>query len=319
MSRPTSAPSRPSRRRCPSRSRWRSAARSTCPRRSSRASTPNGRRPACRLYANPRNSGAGSLRQQDPVVTAGRRLSAWFYILLEDGGPAGETQTAGPRAAVDARASRSSRTTSLTSTSRASSPSPSVGASLATSCPTRPTASWSRSTAPICRRDWAWSSRAPRWAIAYKYPPEQVETTVEDIVPYVGRTGTLTPVAHLAPVPGGRLDRGAGDAAQPRRGPAQGRPHRRPACVLHKAGDVIPEVVRVLVERRDGSEREFEMPAECPVCARAGRPGSGRGAPSLQQSVLSSAGHPGPVAFRRPRRHGHRRRRLRRARAAPAP
>ena len=71
-------------------------------------------------------------------------------------------------------------------------------------------------------------SRAPRWAIAYKFPPEQVETVVEDIVPYVGRTGTLTPVAHLTPGQGRRLDGRAGDAPQPRRGPAQGHPDRRP-------------------------------------------------------------------------------------------
>ena len=70
-------------------------------------------------------------------------------------------------------------------------------------------------------------SRAPRWAIAYKFPPEQVETIVEDIVPYVGRTGTLTPVAHLTPDEGRRLDRRPGHAPQPRRGPAQGHPDRR--------------------------------------------------------------------------------------------
>ncbi|MEO6206758.1 MAG: NAD-dependent DNA ligase LigA, partial [Candidatus Limnocylindrales bacterium] len=108
-------------------------------------------------------------------------------------------------------------------------------------------------------------SRAPRWAIAYKFPPEQVETTVQDIVPYVGRTGTLTPVAHLTPVKVagstvaratlhnldevGRKDIRIGDRV-----------------ILQKAGDVIPEVVRPVVERRDGSEREFVMPAECPVC-----------------------------------------------------
>ena len=71
-------------------------------------------------------------------------------------------------------------------------------------------------------------SRAPRWAIAYKFPPEQVETVLEDIVPYVGRTGTLTPVAHLtaAKVAGSTVD--PGDAPQPRRGPPQGHPDRRP-------------------------------------------------------------------------------------------
>jgi DNA ligase (NAD+) len=111
-------------------------------------------------------------------------------------------------------------------------------------------------------------SRAPRWAIAYKYPPEQVETLVEDILAYVGRTGTLTPVAHLQPV------KVAGSTV------ARATLHnldevRRKDIrigdwvVLQKAGDVIPEVVRPLVERRDGEEREYEMPAACPVCGTA--------------------------------------------------
>ena len=70
-------------------------------------------------------------------------------------------------------------------------------------------------------------SRAPRWAIAFKFPPEQVESFVEDIVPYVGRTGTLTPVAHLRADEGRGFHRRPGHAAQPRRGPAQGHPDRR--------------------------------------------------------------------------------------------
>ena len=108
-------------------------------------------------------------------------------------------------------------------------------------------------------------SRAPRWAIAFKFPPEQVEAFLEDIVPYVGRTGTLTPVAHLTPV------KVAGSTV------ARATLHnldelRRKDIrigdwvVLQKAGDVIPEVVRPIVERRTGAEREFSMPAACPVC-----------------------------------------------------
>ena len=108
-------------------------------------------------------------------------------------------------------------------------------------------------------------SRAPRWAIAFKFPPEQVEAFVEDIVPYVGRTGTLTPVAHMTPV------KVAGSTV------ARATLHnldevRRKDIrigdwvVLQKAGDVIPEVVRPIVERRTGAEREFEMPERCPVC-----------------------------------------------------
>ena len=93
-------------------------------------------------------------------------------------------------------------------------------------------------------------SRAPRWAIAYKFPPEQVETVVEDIVPYVGRTGTLTPVAHLRPtkVAGSTVARATlHNLDEVRRKDIRIGDH----VVLQKAGDVIPEVVRPLVEQAD--------------------------------------------------------------------
>jgi DNA ligase (NAD+) len=108
-------------------------------------------------------------------------------------------------------------------------------------------------------------SRAPRWAIAYKFPPEQVETVVEDIVPYVGRTGTLTPVAHLRPtkVAGSTVARATlHNLDEVRRKDIRIGDH----VILQKAGDVIPEVVRSLPEKRTGDEREYEMPAACPVC-----------------------------------------------------
>jgi DNA ligase (NAD+) len=108
-------------------------------------------------------------------------------------------------------------------------------------------------------------SRAPRWAIAFKFPPEQVESFVEDIVPYVGRTGTLTPVAHLTPtkVAGSTVARATlHNLDEIRRKDIR----IGDRVVLQKAGDVIPEVVRPLVERRTGAEREFRMPERCPVC-----------------------------------------------------
>ncbi|MEO7664293.1 MAG: NAD-dependent DNA ligase LigA, partial [Candidatus Limnocylindrales bacterium] len=111
-------------------------------------------------------------------------------------------------------------------------------------------------------------SRAPRWAIAFKFPPEQVQTVVEDIVPYVGRTGTLTPVAHLRPVKvaGSTVARATlHNLDEVRRKDIR----IGDTVVLQKAGDVIPEVVRPIVEARSGSEREFDMPAACPVCGTA--------------------------------------------------
>nr|WP_106814607.1 NAD-dependent DNA ligase LigA [Microbacterium timonense] len=109
------------------------------------------------------------------------------------------------------------------------------------------------------------TSRAPRWAIAYKYPPEQVNTKLLDIVVSVGRTGRATPFAVMAPA------RVAGSVVR------QATLHNQDVVrakgvligdtvVLRKAGDVIPEVLGPVVELRDGSEREFVMPANCPEC-----------------------------------------------------
>ncbi len=109
------------------------------------------------------------------------------------------------------------------------------------------------------------TSRAPRWAIAYKYPPEQVNTTLLDIVVSVGRTGRATPFAVMAPA------RVAGSVVR------QATLHNQQVVkakgvligdtvVLRKAGDVIPEVLGPVVELRDGTERAFVMPTDCPEC-----------------------------------------------------
>lgn len=110
-----------------------------------------------------------------------------------------------------------------------------------------------------------YTGKAPRWAIAYKFPAEQTTTVVEDIKIQIGRTGALTPVAHLVPVVVagskvsratlhnqdeiGRLDVRIGDTV-----------------VIQKAGDIIPEVVSVVLGLRDGSEKKFVMPKKCPFC-----------------------------------------------------
>ncbi len=112
------------------------------------------------------------------------------------------------------------------------------------------------------------TSRAPRWAIAYKYPPEQVNTRLLDIVVSVGRTGRATPFAVMAPA------RVAGSVVR------QATLHNQDVVrakgvligdtvVLRKAGDVIPEVLGPVVELRDGSERAFVMPSACPECGSA--------------------------------------------------
>jgi DNA ligase (NAD+) len=216
------------------------------------------------LYANPRNSGAGSLRQKDAQVTAARLLSAWAYQLLEEG----ETTTDSQSSALD-------RLEKLGFPVN-----PNRQANLDIEAVIEFTEEWREKrhglpyetdgvVVKVDRFDQqeqlGMVSRAPRWAIAYKFPPEQVETVVEDIVPYVGRTGTMTPVAHLRPtkVAGSTVARATlHNLDEVRRKDIRIGDH----VVLQKAGDVIPEVVRSIAERRTGDEREYEMPARCPVC-----------------------------------------------------
>ena len=219
------------------------------------------------LYANPRNSGAGSLRQKDPAVTASRLLSAWAYQLLEEDDGTIRTQSG-----------------ALDRIGRLGLPvNPEHAADLDIEGVIDFTEAWreKRHDLPyetdgvVVKVDrfeqqerLGMVSRAPRWAIAYKFPPEQVETTLEDIVPYVGRTGTLTPVAHLTPikVAGSTVARATlHNLDEIRRKDIR----IGDRVVLQKAGDVIPEVVRPLVEKRTGAEREFVMPAVCPVCGTA--------------------------------------------------
>jgi DNA ligase (NAD+) len=221
------------------------------------------------LYANPRNSGAGSLRQKDPAVTAARQLSTWSYQLIEDEGGSAAARR------VDSQSGALARLEALGFTVN-----PNRDAGLDIEGVIAFTEAWhdKRHDLPyetdgvvvkvdsFAQQDvLGMVSRAPRWAIAFKFPPEQVETVVEDIVAYVGRTGTLTPVAHLRPtkVAGSTVARATlHNLDELRRKDIRVGDH----VVLQKAGDVIPEVVRPIVEKRTGTEREWDMPATCPVC-----------------------------------------------------
>ncbi len=231
------------------------------------------------LYANPRNSGAGSLRQIDPTVTAGRRLSFWAYQLLEETAPAQERLFGGPEpAGPPAVASQSEALARLEALGFPVNPNRRAGldiggviAFLERWREARHALDY-ETDGVVVKVDafdqqarLGMVARAPRWAIAFKFPPEQVETVVEEIVPYVGRTGTLTPVAHLQPaqVSGSTVARATlHNLDEVRRKDIRIGDH----VILQKAGDVIPEVVRPIPERRTGVERVFEMPARCPVC-----------------------------------------------------
>ena len=241
------------------------------------------------LYANPRNSGAGSLRQIDASVTASRKLSAWFYQLLEEGRGAqatlglqvGEAGTAeGADSAAPGVSTQAGALDRLGALGLPVNPERETGLDIEAVIAF--TERWREArhhlayetdgvVVKVDRFDQqerlGMVSRAPRWAIAFKFPPEQVETFLEDIVPYVGRTGTLTPVAHLRPV------KVAGSTVARATLHNLDEVRRKDVrigdwVVLQKAGDVIPEVVRPITERRTGEEREYEMPAACPVCGQ---------------------------------------------------
>ncbi|HZL33066.1 MAG TPA: NAD-dependent DNA ligase LigA [Verrucomicrobiae bacterium] len=217
------------------------------------------------LYANPRNSGAGSLRQQDPGVTASRRLAAWFYQLIDE-------SSEPPVATQSAALAR------LAELGLPVNPESAHGLDIEAVIEFIETWRERRHGLPyetdgvvvkVDRLDQqarlGLVARAPRWAIAYKFPPEQVRTLVEEIVAYVGRTGTLTPVAHLRPVKvaGSTVARATlHNLDEVRRKDIR----IGDTVILQKAGDVIPEVVGPLLELRTGAEVEFEMPAVCPVC-----------------------------------------------------
>ena len=251
------------------------------------------------LYANPRNSGAGSLRQIDPAVTAGRRLAFWAYQLLEEvapaqstlfgaaegtgsaieeAGPAGDSAEPAEAVGQPAVATQSEALDRLASLGLPVNPHRKAGLDIEGVIgfverwrEARHALEYETDGVVVKvdglekQERLGMVARAPRWAIALKYPPEQVETIVEDIVPYVGRTGTLTPVAHLRPakVAGSTVARATlHNLDEVRRKDIRIGDH----VVLQKAGDVIPEVVRPFPERRTGDERVFEMPTSCPVC-----------------------------------------------------
>ncbi len=234
------------------------------------------------LYANPRNSGAGSLRQKDPAITASRRLATWMYQLLEDAVPvqAGlfDEPAGGGAPTISSQTDALARLRAL-----GFEVNPDAEPGLDIEGVIAFTERWreARHELPyetdgvvvkVDRFDQqqvlGMVSRAPRWAIAYKFPPEQVETLLEDIVPYVGRTGTLTPVAHLRPakVAGSTVARATlHNLDEVRRKDIR----IGDTVVLQKAGDVIPEVVRPVLDKRPADVREFQMPDACPVCGTA--------------------------------------------------
>lgn len=214
------------------------------------------------LFANPRNAAAGAIRQLDPKITATRKLAFLAYDLVTDIGVDTHETVHQVLSELGFQSGRHNRPcTTLAEVERYHADIEKLRSKLPF---------WidgnviSINTLATFKRLGV-VGKTPRGAIAYKYPAEQATTVVEDIQVQVGRTGALTPVAHLRPVlvAGStvsratlhnldeirRLDVRIGDTV-----------------ILEKAGDVIPDVVQVLPKFRSGKEKIFHMPLHCPAC-----------------------------------------------------
>jgi DNA ligase (NAD+) len=213
-------------------------------------------------FANPRNAAAGSIRLLEPAITASRRLDYYAYFLLADGAPYRDSQWQSLEALkelgfkVNPNRRLCANLDELLEFCR-------EWAEKREGLPYETDGIVAKVDSVPQQVQLGWTAKSPRWAIAFKFPAEQQRTVVESIEVQVGRTGTLTPVARLRPVPVGgvtvsratlhnedeigRLGVEAGDLV-----------------VVERSGDVIPKVVRVVEKGR--SPRPFRMPTSCPVC-----------------------------------------------------
>lgn len=217
------------------------------------------------VFANPRNAAAGSLRQLDPAVTARRPLKIFCYGI---GGLSGELPAS--HLALLGQLQQWGLRVNLAHSQAA------LGIEQVLGCyqhllEQRDQLGYEidgmvvKVDSLALQRDLGEKSRTPRWAVACKFPPRQAVTRIDDIQLQVGRTGAITPVAILKPVEVSgvtvsraslhnwdeiaRLDARIGDQV-----------------VVERAGDVIPDVVRVLVEQRRGNETQVPLPSQCPAC-----------------------------------------------------
>lgn len=213
-------------------------------------------------FANPRNAAAGSLRQLDPQVTASRSLSFFAYYLVGEGAQAKHSESLAALARYGFKVSEGYRVVHTIDEALDF---------ISSFNDKRQSLAYDTDGAVIKVND-VWqqqllgaTGKDPRWAIAYKYPPEQAETTLEDIDWRVGRTGVLTPTAVLTPVKlsGSVISR----ATLHNEDFIRSKDIRiGDRVVINKAGEIIPEVLHVVTAKRTGDEKEVVIPTTCPEC-----------------------------------------------------
>ena len=213
-------------------------------------------------FANPRNAAAGSLRQLDPQVTASRSLSFFAYYLVGEGAQPKHSESLALLARYGFKVSENYKVVENIDEAIKY---------IGDFNELRQGLSYDTDGAVIKVNDvyqqriLGATGKDPRWATAYKYPPEQAETTLEDIDWRVGRTGVLTPTAVLTPVKlsGSVISR----ATLHNEDFIRAKDIRiGDRVIINKAGEIIPEVLRVVAEKRTGDEKEVEIPSVCPEC-----------------------------------------------------
>ncbi|MEI6307788.1 MAG: NAD-dependent DNA ligase LigA [Actinomycetes bacterium] len=215
-------------------------------------------------FANPRNAAAGSLRQKDPKITASRPLDVVVHGIGAATGVKFDKQSSAYELLKGWGLPTSSKYKVVTNRKE-------VLAFIDQYEKNRHNVEHEIDGVVIkvneieAQNSLGFTSRAPKWAIAYKYPPEEVVTKLLDIKVSVGRTGRVTPFAYMQPVKvaGSTVTNATLHNAQEivRKGILIG-----DTVLIRKAGDVIPEVLAPIIEKRDGSERAFVMPTKCPDC-----------------------------------------------------
>ncbi|MEC1679574.1 NAD-dependent DNA ligase LigA [Bacillus mojavensis] len=215
-------------------------------------------------FANPRNAAAGSLRQLDPKIAAKRNLDIFVYSIAELDEMGVETQSQGLDFLDDIGFKTNQERKKCGSIEEVIAMIDELQAKRA-DLPYEIDGIVIKVDSLDQQEELGYTAKSPRWAIAYKFPAEEVVTKLLDIELNVGRTGVITPTAILEPVKvaGTTVSR----ASLHNEDLIKEKDIRiLDKVVVKKAGDIIPEVVNVLVEQRTGEEKEFSMPTECPEC-----------------------------------------------------